>query len=582
MEAKLGELAQKLQGFDLEELLDLAIQEIPALLGARYVSLYLIDELERNLVLRRHNHSRNIDAAIPLYTEERNRSLVPQVLDRGKPILIHDIEAYIRDNGLPIALTRSKYISGSCMLIPISEHVPGREARILGVLNLADRMDFSAFTKRDLKLASRVGDLLGNSIHNCRIISRKLGGQQEQLKRELASLQAEMALKKELDVSLEDARKKVEQLLPDLPSRDDYDIHCHYSPMDSIGGDFYDLIDLGEHVLGVVIADVSGHGIEAALVMSMTKQLLSLHSRLHTSLCEALVHTNEEVYRALDGSSFISIFFGILDTRTHVLRYVRAGHNPPLLYNASRQPTIQQLDAPGMVVGTTRGEIFRRTLREAAVQLESNDVLLLYTDGVEEAMDDAGEEFGRERLVEAIRRQGERTGDAAGLTRALRREVEQFSNAERQQDDITLLCLRARQLVREPVEQPPDDVLIIEPLGETAERDTGRYYLQPPAQPVDTRAIDRIEFLKMRLVEAEQRVKQLEREVAQATDRSRLHAARDRLLEGATPFDPSARALIREFRFEELWHQLAGAQPTSPQLEALVGALLRALPERDG
>lgn len=437
----LQQLAQLLNCIDSDELLDLSIEWIPRVACVNLTSIFLVDRKGEKLVMMRHNHRNDLDVAIDL---DDPGTLILEVFRKQKAILIHDIAAYVEENDLPIELNkRQKYSSGSCMLVPIFYRPPGGAKEIIGALNMADKTDLQPFSKDELRFASKIGETLGTAIHNTRIIERKLGGHQKELLGELHSLRDAVSQDTfDAEDELAEAARRVEEMLPDLPSIPGFEIAVHYSPMEGVGGDFYDFFAIDEHRTAVVIGDVAGHGIEAALVMSMTKQVLSLYGRVHGNVREALIRANEEIHGALQGDSFISIFFGILDHRTYELRYGRAGHNPPMLFNANRDPKLTELTAKGMVVGTTGGKRFGDVLQEQSVLLQSGDVLLLYTDGLVEAMTAEGEEFGEERLRANIEANSVCSADL--LVSRLSRHVAGFSAA--QDDDRTMLVLKAGEL----------------------------------------------------------------------------------------------------------------------------------------
>ncbi|MDP7034113.1 MAG: SpoIIE family protein phosphatase [Planctomycetota bacterium] len=430
----LSEISTLLNSIDCEELLDLSIQRIPEIIQARLVSIYICSNDNHSLILTRHNHHKNITDSISLDGQEQ---LVLEAMRTKGPILVQDVKNYRESRGIINLTQQDKYSSSSCMLIPITVNLPTHDKEVLGVLNAADRLDYQPFDQNDLQFASRIGDILGASLHNTRLIEQKLGERQQKLAHELHEVKIALKRQKDIDKGLEEARKKVDQILPDIPRIDHYSISCCYDPMESVGGDFYDFPQLKEHQIGIVIGDVSGHGVEAALVMSMTKQVLGIYHKIVRNMREAMSRANDELYTALQGTSFISAFFGILDTRTHCLKYVRAGHNPPILYNPQRKPPILHLDAPGMVLGMARRTTFLRKLEEAAIQLQPGDRLLLYTDGVVEAINPEGDEFTYQRLIESILRHADK--DIDSLCQNIRKDVTRFVAGSMQSDDLTIM-----------------------------------------------------------------------------------------------------------------------------------------------
>lgn len=441
LDHKIAALAHKLNLFDLEEILDVAIEQIPGVVQAHRVAIYLLDKDERFLVFKRHSSNKLQDHLGEKISIDSQQSLVPQALLENKPLLIGNVGEYISQNKLLIAVSkRQRYTSGSCMLVPIKVRLANQRDKAFGVLNFAEKIDFTPFTKYDMELATHLAEILGNAIHNSMVAEKKLGGDQKQLLNELSQMKEAYAKK---NIHLDEAKKKQIQMMPTLPRIPEYDIDVYYSPMETIGGDFYDFINISDEEVGIVVGDVSGHGIEAALVMSMAKQVLNIYSKLHRSLTDALVHANEEIFTSLRGESFIAVFLGILNKSTHVLRYARAGQTYPVLYNAARQPNLTELKSSGVVLGTVRGEMLRTKIEEKHIQLVPDDILLIYTDGAIEAPNTEGEEFSSDRLMQELRSAPKDSAQA--INTYLREQIHKFAPAP-QSDDITLLCLQAHQI----------------------------------------------------------------------------------------------------------------------------------------
>jgi sigma-B regulation protein RsbU (phosphoserine phosphatase) len=224
-----------------------------------------------------------------------------------------------------------------------------------------------------------------------------------------------------------------------------------------VGGDYYDFLPLSGDRLGLVIADVSDKGIPAALFMSLSRTLVRVNATDRVEPADVLRRTNELLCRETHSDMFLSIFYGVLDWRTGLLRYANAGHNPPLLYRCS-QPTVGRtpesgstaataganggnaealwLSARGMVLGVTENVEFEE--RKAAIA--PGDLLVLYTDGVTEPIDPDGQAFGEARLEQAIAATWQRScGD---ILRHVRQVVVDFAGDQPQFDDYTLVCVK--------------------------------------------------------------------------------------------------------------------------------------------
>ena len=141
--------------------------------------------------------------------------------------------------------------------------------------------------------------------------------------------------------ALERAREIVAKMLPaGVPKAEGYDLYCLYRPTERVGGDFYDYFALSPHEVALVLGDVSGHGLEAALIMTMVKKSLKLHAQRHRSPAEVLRRTNQDINAELDARTFVSACYALLDARAHSLTFARAGHNPPILFNPQVQPVL--------------------------------------------------------------------------------------------------------------------------------------------------------------------------------------------------------------------------------------------------
>ena len=264
----------------------------------------------------------------------------------------------------------------------------------------------------------------------------------DQLEATVTTLRAAAERGAELDASLEKARDRQRRLLPKAPPAIyGIDWGLLFRPSARVSGDFYDFVATGPQSIGVLVGDVSGHGIEAAILMGMAKKVCSLRLRESGDGARALVQTNEDLRHDLDGRTFVSACVAVLHLGTRQLTVARAGHNPPMLFNPAREPTVQEVDPPGMVLGMADSGRFALGLRAETVALQRGDTVLLYTDGLTECESPAGEEFGTARL-------GAFLADHAGvpmqpLMETLQAHLATFQGGEdRAADDLTAIALR--------------------------------------------------------------------------------------------------------------------------------------------
>ena len=194
------------------------------------------------------------------------------------------------------------------------------------------------------------------------------------------------------------ARNVQRWMLAGMPHLDGYDLAVHYAPCTAVGGDFYDVLTLPNGHLVFVVGDVSGHGVEAALVVASALSALRLLARDATNAVDLLGHFNHVISNDLMPGQFITLFSAELDIDSHTLTCVCAGHHPGLLFNPEANPVLKRLGSQGMAVGLAPTPIFLSSLRPEAVVINQGDVLLQYTDGVVEAVDEQDQPFGDSRL----------------------------------------------------------------------------------------------------------------------------------------------------------------------------------------
>lgn len=238
--------------------------------------------------------------------------------------------------------------------------------------------------------------------------------------------------------SIERARDVQRSMLPDLPQTRGIEFAASYRTSNQLGGDFYDFIRIDERHLGIAIADVSGQGAAAALMMASTKKALQICARGCLSPLKALTEVNEAIRADLPREMFVTVLYAVLDTQTHNITWVSAGHHLPSLVRGGR-PTV----APGSVgtaLGLLPSKLLGTKLREESLQLEAGDLLLLYTDGLVQATDRAGVQFGLPRVHELLGKAGkaeQALAQLADATDVLRADTPL-------QDDETMLALRVQ------------------------------------------------------------------------------------------------------------------------------------------
>jgi sigma-B regulation protein RsbU (phosphoserine phosphatase) len=215
-------------------------------------------------------------------------------------------------------------------------------------------------------------------------------------------------------------------------------------PAREVGGDYFDILPLDDHRLGVLIADVSGKGTSAALYMAEMKGLMLSLSRNHTSPRELLITANRIIAEHLNSRSFITMIYAIVDVQARTLTYARAGHTPLLCLPGPKSPArgLKLLAPDGMVLGLSLddGQMFERLLEEQTLPINPGDIYLLFTDGISDAMNDADDCFGEARLGRIVEEHADLPSDQ--LRERILREIAAFVGDAPQHDDMTMILLR--------------------------------------------------------------------------------------------------------------------------------------------
>jgi serine phosphatase RsbU (regulator of sigma subunit) len=240
-------------------------------------------------------------------------------------------------------------------------------------------------------------------------------------------------LAKEMKLAAEVQRRLLPHHPPSVPG---FELEGRMYPAKTVGGDYYDFIELPNGKFGLVIADVSGKGVSAALFMPAVR--IALRTNVNdASRIEQITETaNRVIYELTDEERFVSLFYAILDSASRRLCYTNAGHQPPLLFRReSREAT--WLEKGGTVLGLFPDVHFESDW----VELQSGDLLVLYTDGVVETHSSDGKEFSRDRLLSVVASHCE--GSAEQLAETIYASVVDFSGKDRREDDVTIVVLKA-------------------------------------------------------------------------------------------------------------------------------------------
>lgn len=275
--------------------------------------------------------------------------------------------------------------------------------------------------------ANAVGVAIFGFIIRNLIIERRTAAERESFRREIERTEFEM----------ETARGIQQSFLPESPPRiEGFELAALNLPARQVGGDFYDFIPVSENEWGIIIADVSGKGVPAALFMALSRTLVRANVSDKITASQAIEKANHLISQEAQMGMFVTLFYAVLTPEKKRLQYVNAGHNPPFVVKKGATDIIL-LRARGIAMGVMDDVV----LEEKEVLLDSNDVVVFYTDGITEAINGAGEQFGEKRLVETINRNADLP--VKDLVGRVKDEVFNFAQDQPQFDDFTLVILKA-------------------------------------------------------------------------------------------------------------------------------------------
>lgn len=461
----------------LDNLYDSIVNRIRDALGAENVSIFVRDDETGDYVCRisapqDERAFENRRAERPYLRIARNAFIITRLKHLVTPLTIEaeEFETWQRAfEGAAPALRAAREQESdvlkrikSTLLLQITI-----KDQLVGILSLGPRRARHKYSSKDKEMLMSIAGELAFVIENARLIERIVS--EEQLRREL-QLAAEVQ----------------QGLLPgEPPASEQLELSGFCRPARGIGGDYYDFLPLGSRQLGVAIADVAGKGISAALVMASVQAALRSQTMTQSvspaghspiALTELVVAINRLLYGSTGAATYVTFFYAQFDGHTKRLTYVNAGHNPPLLFCARdgqrRRLTETRHVAPEDVSGaalplqdstpkirlveevTNRGWLMLETggmviglfdpclYEQETIQLESGDILVAYTDGVTEALNRAGEEYGEHRLQDAIARTAHLRADQ--IRELLVREVEEWCGGTPQHDDLTFFIMKVK------------------------------------------------------------------------------------------------------------------------------------------
>ncbi len=348
----------------LEHVMELMIKKCIKHLKAEQCAIMLLDPEDKERPF--HTMIRKADSSRAVLPYRLDIQMMGWLLKNRKPLLINDFSEFNQIRLAPKDSGGIKSVLAAPLLL---------KGRMIGSLNVFNKRAPAGFTEADTRLLSIIATESAQVIENARLY------EEEQA---LLRMQDEMRL----------AHKIQTDLLPkSSPAVVGYDIAGASIPATLVGGDYYDFIRIDEHKLGICLGDVSGKGMPAALLMANVQATLRSQAISCDDPCECLARSNALLLASTDLERYTTLFYGVLDTQAHSLDYCNAGHNHPFLFRKGAEP--RRLKIGGTIVGCFGATDYK----DDKIEIGPGDVLVVYSDGVTDAEDDDGAEFGEARLA---------------------------------------------------------------------------------------------------------------------------------------------------------------------------------------
>jgi sigma-B regulation protein RsbU (phosphoserine phosphatase) len=390
---------------DPDKLLDMIVEEVRGVLDAERSTLYLLDEANGELYSKILHDEKLGEIRLKI-----GDGVAGQVALTGGII---NIENPDKDPRLNTSFTaQAGIVLRNMLTVPMVNH----EQKVIGVIQAINKRG-EPFTQRDERLLSAMASQAAIGIENARLLSQEIA-------------------QKLLNQELETARAIQRSFLPNqIPQLAGWQIATYWSPMSEVAGDFYDFIRTPDGRLAIVVADVSGKGVPAALFMALSVTVLRFALELNLSPKELLHRANMTMLTSQQSGMFTTAFVGYLDEKTGLLMYASAGHLPPIHYHHQTKKCTRL-----SIHGVALGVFPTATFAESITQVEQGDILAFYTDGITEAINDLGEEFGENLLIEIIQTLADETADT--IVQAVKSAVILFATNQGTFDDETLIIVK--------------------------------------------------------------------------------------------------------------------------------------------
>ncbi|MEO8446308.1 MAG: SpoIIE family protein phosphatase [bacterium] len=335
-------------------------------------------------------------------------------VNNKEPRLLNDV--YLND--LKLSSEEKEVIRKEKFVLSIPIFI---KDNLIGAINFGEKPSGKAYSEEDVDLLKTLSSQAAIAFENSR-------------------LQGERILKQKIEEELQIARRIQMGLLPQkINTIEGMEVSGFYNPAKIIGGDFYDVIKISENKMLVIVADVSGKGIPAALYMSKVQAMIQFAAKIFQTPKDILVEVNKQIHQRIDKKSFITTIIALFDLEKMTVKICRAGHNPAI-YSTNGKFNI--LKSTGMGLGLESEKYFEQQLEEKELKISEDNVFVFYSDGLTEAMNKNREEFGTDKMIDII--DTNRQSSCIMIQKEIINSVDHFRGNAEQNDDITLVITKIK------------------------------------------------------------------------------------------------------------------------------------------
>jgi phosphoserine phosphatase RsbU/P len=394
---------------DMEHILNSIITRLSSTMHIEKLSVFICGEKEGCKIA-----AHNLMQSDCMFNDGEN-TLMALLRKTRKPVDLHLLDDEYDTVEINDEEKQKLFRAGVVLSVPMF-----LQDRLVGFINVGSKMSGKIYSQEDINLLSTVAGQAAIAIENSRLHKSEI---------------EQGRIKEELDL----ARKIQQGLFPKAsPEIDGLDICGVSIPALSVGGDYYDFIQLSPKKILAVVADVSGKGMSAALYMSKIQGMVQLAAHMYDTPKEMLININRRIFDGLDRKSFITMILALFDLNRKEVRICRAGHNKALF---SKNGKINFLEGGGIGLGLERGPMFENAIEEVRLPITHNALFLFYTDGITEAMNEKKHQLGEDAVVNILKTK--RSLSAEGIQKAILTRVKKFRGSAEQHDDITMVVVKS-------------------------------------------------------------------------------------------------------------------------------------------